>query len=505
MAGRDDLYKILAAIDGKQYQKYKELVGTFEMGTYTLHVDRIQGSPSSEHSAMRATVPLPKSGFPADTYSNVSRRTALADLVARRFWESARTDLKSVSIPRPGQEILGRGSVMVAEKYIGVSFSFDLPAAGKNVAGKTATDMFKVLDSLVAASLFFKSYKKSKLYNHIETSENADHMRSVLSEKGLKSFVGNGSVLPRREDGLAPMIKAVSFVSPKPLEVTIDVPNGPSVSGMGIPRGMTVIAGGTGTGRTVLADAVYAGVHNHIPGDGRETVVTDDTAFYVSKADGRSANNVDMTVFARVKGDTLTSENLCGPLSASVSMAEAAEVGCTLFVMDEGSCYPAVLGMDPMLRTMMTKDEPVIPLSDLTVDIRSKISIIAVCGSDDAVSAADTVIVMSAFLPVRISRKTPRKAADKAFRSPAERRPLIRNNEESRTDTVGMRFPSDQSYVSSLTGIVDAMRERMDGSHTIRSLSSENVRHAPTCVSVRKMDVAMLMNRMTSVSMIRRS
>ena len=499
MADKKSLFKILETIDGKPYQKYKEITGTYDMGKYTLHVDDVQSSSSSEHSKMRVTVSLTNSGFPDDTFSNKSRKVALADLIARRFWESSRADLKNVSVPRPGQEILERGSVVVAEKYIGIAFSFDLPSAGKNVGGKTATEMFKKLDAMVIGAVFYKSYKKSKLYNHIETSENADFIRQTLSEKGLVSFIGNGSVLPRREDGAAPMIDATEFKAPKKFEMTVNVPNGEPVIGMGIPSGLTVIAGPSGSGRSTLADAIYSGVFNHIPGDGREYVVTDDSAFYITKADGRRTNNIDVSSFARMK-NAVTSENLTGPIVASVSMAEAAEVGCRLFLMDEDTCYPAILGTSDTLKSVIS-DEKIISISEIVKTSGSKISAIIAGNSENVFSNAGTVIAMALFNPSDVFVKVVKSSASEVS---GERLPLVRNGAEFDINTTGIRFPTDFSYESSALNILKEMRERMDGSHTISSLSSANVTLSPKRVAVRPIDIAMMMNRLGAVSMIKR-
>jgi len=503
MADRESLLKILKTVDGKPYPKYKEITGTYDMGKYTLHVDDVQGSPSSEPTKMRATVSMAKSGFPDDTYVNKSRRVALADLIARRFWESARADMKEVSIPRPGQEILERGSVTVAEKFLMISFSFALPSAGKNVAGKTLTEMLKKLDTMVVGALFYKSYKKSKLYNHIETSENADFIRQNLVEKGMNSFIADGSILPRREDGMAPMIDAVPFKTLDKLERVIEVPNGPPIRGMGIHLEITAIIGASGSGRSTLVDAIYAGVHNHIPGDGREYVITVDDAFYVSKADGRSANNVDISSFTKVK-EPITSENITGPLAASVSMAEAAEAGCRFFVLDEDACYPAIMGSGSALNAV-AKDEKIFSILNIS-RFDDVISAVIAGNSESIFSNAGRVILMSAFNPVDVSYNMIMRDCEVPSPSlPKNRLPLIRNGVEFSLDAEGLRFPSDQSYESSARNILKGMQEEMDGSHTIISLSSEGGFIPPKGVAVRRMDIAMMMNRMSNLSMIRRT
>jgi len=66
---------------------------------------------------------------------------------------------------------------------------------------------------------------------------------------------------------------------------------------MGIKKGVTVITGGGYSGKSTLLDAVSAGVYNHVAGDGREFVVTDDSAVKISAEDGRSVVAIDLSPF----------------------------------------------------------------------------------------------------------------------------------------------------------------------------------------------------------------
>ena len=55
---------------------------------------------------------------------------------------------------------------------------------------------------------------------------------------------------------------------------------------MGIPRGVTMLTGGGFHGKSTLLEALELGIYNHIPGDGREQVVTDPTAVKIRGEDG---------------------------------------------------------------------------------------------------------------------------------------------------------------------------------------------------------------------------
>ena len=94
----------------------------------------------------------------------------------------------------------------------------------------------------------------------------------------------------------------VPFQSPPEGEVELQLPNRGSIRGLGIRRGVTLIVGGGFHGKSTLLEALQVlssanicishtfqqvGVFNHVPGDGREFVVTDPTAAKVRAEDGR--------------------------------------------------------------------------------------------------------------------------------------------------------------------------------------------------------------------------
>ena len=55
---------------------------------------------------------------------------------------------------------------------------------------------------------------------------------------------------------------------------------------MGIRKGITLVVGGGYHGKSTLLKALESGVYPHIAGDGREYVVTDDTAQKTAEASG---------------------------------------------------------------------------------------------------------------------------------------------------------------------------------------------------------------------------
>ena len=356
-------------------------------------MDEVQNDRAG-HSRMRVRVPMRAAGFPEDTYSNRSREIALRDLIARRFWESARTHARSpipktdggeMYIPRPGQEILERGSVAVTQHFVEVSFTADLPSSGGKVNAQATEELiYSRIARVVSESMFFRAYKASKLYNHIQTSENADHIRSVLPGMGLAAFVATGSILPRRDDDLAPAVDAVPFDCDDSLKVSIEVPNGEPIEGMGLPSGFTVVTGRSRCGKSVLADAVFAGAYNHIPGDGREYVVSLPDAAYVMSEDGRPSDSVDVS--AAIGGETsLQSASVPAPVSEAVSVSEAVETGSGLIILDEEYSSPCYIRC-----AYLAEDDDFVPLSKVAGAMGAAgISVLMVSGDRSAAEAAD--------------------------------------------------------------------------------------------------------------------
>lgn len=112
------------------------------------------------------------------------------------------------------------------------------------------------------------------------------------------AFVANGSVLPRKS-GVSdlPMKDSVPFESPASMARTFVLPHRGEIRGMAVPEGITLIVGGGYHGKSTLLDALQMGVYDHIAGDGREFVLTENTAVKLRAEDGRSVKNVDISLF----------------------------------------------------------------------------------------------------------------------------------------------------------------------------------------------------------------
>ncbi len=84
---------------------------------------------------------------------------------------------------------------------------------------------------------------------------------------------------------------------PVSLEEEIELANGEKIKGMIIKSGITIIVGGGYSGKSTLLDSIELGIYNHIPGDGREYVITSANSLRTDSEDGRAVYNVNIRPF----------------------------------------------------------------------------------------------------------------------------------------------------------------------------------------------------------------
>ncbi|MBQ8179316.1 MAG: hypothetical protein IJ026_02570 [Candidatus Methanomethylophilaceae archaeon] len=535
MATEEVLHKTLRNADGKPFAKYKGITNNFVFDDFELIVDEVQNDRAG-HSRMRVRVPMRLAAFPEDTYSNRIREIALRDLIARRFWESARTHARSpipktdggeVYIPRPGQEVLERGSVVITPYFVECRFTADLPSSGGKVnANATEELIFGRIRRIIYESMVFSAYKQSKLYNHIHTVENAQAIRDALPSMGLVGFIGLGAVLPRRDDDLAPKVDAVPFSCDESLVVTVEVPNGEPVRGMGVRCGFTALTGPSRNGKSCVADALFAGIHNHIPGDGREYVVSVPTTSYIIGEGGRPACSVDISMFVGSTPEFQDTSRALGPVISSpmselVSISEAVEMGCGLLILDEEFSNPCVLR-----RGFLAVDDAITSVSELGSAMAAEgVSVVMVTGDESAIRSADHVVSVKGFTASGVDVE--RVSHDVTFARPVDRYPVSKGivYEKGRKDVsvtaasircveigeykvdVPVAGLFDMSQTRTLADALVLAREMMDGSKSMMevcTLAVESVMGDDRSVEngngmhhayVRPMDVAAVLNR----------
>lgn len=420
-----DLQNLLHSVHRKSYPAYKSLRGSYQFDHYILSIDHVQGDPFASPSHISVRISHKTAGFPREYYSDHVTRITLSDYLTRQFEKQvshytfrAKGSGKSglISVSHCGQEILERTACEITEKGITARFFIGFPANGRTInATELEKILFDFLPVCVQKAFLYRNINHKELEQTIFLAEDQTYIRSQLTKRNLVAFVADGSILPR-ESGISsrPMKGSIPFASPESLRVTMDLPHKGKISGMGIPEGITLIVGGGYHGKSTLLNALELGVYNHISGDGREYVITDETALKLRSEDGRFIKDVDISLFINDlpnKKDTrcFSTEDASGSTSQAAGIIEGMEAGSKVFLLDEDTSATNFMVRDAFMQEVIAREkEPITPFLKRAEDLYKKagISTILVAGSSGAFfHIADTIIQMDSYHPVDISEK----------------------------------------------------------------------------------------------------
>ena len=339
MKGSMELKNELFKIDGKGYKAYKALEGRYDFKKYVLSIDHVQGDPFASPSRVRVIIDNKVAQIPEELFDNKNKEIAVCDFLTRLFSKNIRNQSEKIfgsgksgliEISRCPQEILERTAIIRNKSFFEARFYVGFPARGRSVLARELEKIiFNIIPNIVESTFIYENIDKLALINRVKLMEDQCFIRENLKEKGLVAFVANGSILPR-ESGISarPLRDGKKFVSPQALEVEFDTPNRGKIKGMGIPKGITLIVGGGYHGKSTLLKALELGIYNHIEGDGREFVITDESALKVRAEDGRAITSTDISLFINnlpngkdtVKFNT---ENASGSTSQAANIIEA--------------------------------------------------------------------------------------------------------------------------------------------------------------------------------------
>ena len=419
--------QLLRVIDGRGYKAYKSLVGAGEsLGNLRVRVTRVQGDPFAPPSVVEAEVrgvrvPVEVDPVPLADYLHRLMAKTLPMHSMSRVGEGNSGKLQ---VPRPSPIVIPRSAVearkgpdgrwnLIFRVWVG------LPSRGRRILGDAAEELLlKRLPRAVSSVVENLEGDSGRLREHATTWVEQESIRKALSSLGLVGFIGDGSILPRRCGGCwEPLEDAVPFESPPSLRVEIELPTGRIVTGMGVPRGVTTITGPAFHGKTTLAEALASGVWNHVPGDGREFVVSDSALVYVESENGRWVSCVDVSPFIeRLPGNSDTrcfsTSDASGATSIAASVQEYAEAGASGFIIDEDQAATNMLHRDAWAEEITGK-RTLNPLSEAAPRLsEAGISLVIVAsGALPLLASSDRIIVMDEF-----------RARDATFkRSDAER------------------------------------------------------------------------------------
>ncbi|WP_289301384.1 ABC-ATPase domain-containing protein [Sporofaciens musculi] len=434
MKTAEDLRQLLDRIDHRGYPAYKDTKGVYQFQRYVLSIDHVQGDPFAAPSKLSLRVPGRAAGFLKELFDRKHKRIALQDMLIRNFYGQiqqysfqAKGSGKSgiINVTRCSQEILERTACEInpSSGDVTVRFEVGFPANGRTINSRELKKiLYDFLPSCVEKALYYGRLDKERVKKVVELAQDQEAIKSQLEAMGLVAFVANGSILPR-ESGVSqrPMKGAVPFVSPKSMEVTMELPYRGKISGMGIKKGVTLIVGGGYHGKSTLLKALEMGVYPHIAGDGREYVVTDPTAMKIRAEDGRSIKHTDISMFINDLPNgkdtaAFDTEDASGSTSQAANVVESIEAGAKVFLIDEDTSATNFMVRDELMQRVIHRDmEPITPFIERVRALYEefKISTVIVAGSSGAYfQVADSIVQMDRYVPKEITKEAKAAAED---------------------------------------------------------------------------------------------
>ncbi|EJM7154368.1 isopentenyl-diphosphate delta-isomerase [Vibrio parahaemolyticus] len=411
----DQLTATLKKIEKQNYRAYQQIKGQYDFTDFTLFIDHVQGDPYASASRFRATRAWSLTGLEWLKNESPAFQRAARDFIARSFEQFAKQE-NTVSIALNGQTVLDSTAVLFTEEGIELRFRVNLPAEGRSVLGKKANNILTFhLPKFIRRATLERELDREAMVKHCQVVEDQSALREQLEAHNLVAFVANGSVLPRIAGNCdLPMKEAVEFTAPESLQVTLHAPNKGYITGLGIPKGITLIVGGGFHGKSTLLNAIERSIYDHIPGDGREYIVTDQKAMKIRAEDGRCVHHLNLSNYINhlpMGKDTadFSTQDASGSTSQAAWLQESIEAGATSLLIDEDTSATNFMIRDERMQALVAKgDEPITPLVDRIGQLRDELdisTIIVMGGSGDYLDVANTVIQMHDYQAVDVTEK----------------------------------------------------------------------------------------------------
>ncbi len=378
MKDKKEFYSLLAELDGQPFSEYEQLVGDFDFSRYVIKCAKIDlGAIEVDNPVFSVRIPQTIAEIPEYLFDSPVRRTAMEDLLLRRLSSNieaianydhngiARRHIHSAT---PNQKILPRNALLLTKEYIEVYIQITLPVQQMVIDGEPVISIdgemaqrifFDDLPEVVSNSLLYCNIDIAGADQFVNNMEDADRLRQHLGASGQVGFVAEGALVARMAGDDLPDYEHLSLIEvDENLIEEVEVPHEGSVRGFGIPSGLTLILGESNSGRVDLMDAISQGIYNHIPGDGREHVVTVADAVNIRSEVGRSIQQVDISVFACELPDGGNPSSYSTPsagafTSQAASTVEALEAGARVLVFDEHTSSSTFLSADTRVSPLL--------------------------------------------------------------------------------------------------------------------------------------------------------
>lgn len=476
-----DLVAGLRRSEGAGYPSYRRFVGAWYGDFFDLEIERVQADPYAPPSAINATLTLAEAGIPAelvtdsDPHLTAARRLAAGDFLVRTFSQASRQEVRTpLGIAPTGQEILLRTAAEVTAETFTLRFQCSLPARGRRIRGHEAAHIFAQVIPDCLDRCCTPQLDLAALETHINTYLDFLHLQAELDRRGWIAFVADGAILARGS-GISdrPLAASVPFTSPPELAAEVELPHAGKVTGMAITPGITVIVGGGYHGKSTLLRALERGVYPHIPGDGRELVVTTPTAMKIRAEDGRSVCAVDISPFVAQLPDgtdttNFSTSNASGSTSQAAAIVEAISAGTRALLIDEDTAATNLMIRDERMRALVGADrEPLTPLTERIIELYRDLgvsTILVMGGSGEYLALADHVLLLDTYRTSEVTKRARKVAAPPAGQVPQPETPagFAWTNAPSRRPLPNSAGPRGRKARATGTQAVRLDREEID-------------------------------------------
>ncbi len=377
MKDKKEFYNLLAELDGQPFSEYQQLVGDFDFSRYVIKCGTFDFEDETVTPVFTVRVPQTIAEIPEYLFDSPVRRTAMEDLLLRRMsnclarianYDHNGIARRHVHVSSPNQKILPRNTLLLTKEYIEVRISITLPTQAIIIDGEPQVSIdgamaqqifYEDLPEVVSGSLLYCNIDIAEADQHVNNMEDTDRLRQHLGASGEVAFIADGALVTRESGSDAPDYERLTSVAvDDALVEEVEVPHSGTVKGLGIPNGLTLILGESNSGRVDLMDAICQGIYNHVPGDGREHVVTVADAVNIRSEVGRSIQQVDISAFAIELPDggnpaSYSTKNAGSFTSQAASTVEALEAGARVLLFDEHSSSSTFLSSDTRVTSLL--------------------------------------------------------------------------------------------------------------------------------------------------------
>ncbi|RYU65399.1 isopentenyl-diphosphate delta-isomerase [Aliivibrio finisterrensis] len=405
----------LKKLEKRNYRSYTSIKGEYDFTDFTLSIDNVQSDPYAPPSRLRAKRAWSLTHLQWLQETSLDYQRAARDFLARHFSQLLEKDT-TLSIALSGQTVLDHTSVIFDDEGIELRYNMNLPADGREILAKRAINILTFhMPKYIRRTLLARELPIDELKAHCQVIVDQVALRRQLAEHNLVAFVANGSILPRiAGNNDRPMKDAIPFQSPASLEVELSTPNRGLIKGMGIPKGITLIVGGGFHGKSTLLNALERSIYDHIPGDGREYIVTEESTTKIQAEDGRCVHSLNLSNYINhlpMGKDTtcFSTQDASGSTSQAAWLQESLEAQAKTLLIDEDTSATNFMIRDERMQALVNNGaEPITPLVDRIGQLRDELdvsTILVMGGSGDYLDVADTVIQMHDYQAVDVTVK----------------------------------------------------------------------------------------------------